>query len=373
MPNLVTLVSQFLTPDVITRIASACGYDRSTVQKAIDGAIPSLLAAFSSVAGQPGGPKKLADAATSQIGTVDSFPGILGSGGQSSFIQQGSQMLGSLLGSRDQNALTGAIGRFAGISQGASGSLLGVLAPVVMGMIAKQQGAAKALEPSKIASLLSGQKDNIAAALPPGLGGLLSGTGLLDSLGGGARAATDRTSDWASASTRAAAGAGRSVVGTTASATPNWLYWLIPAAAAIALIAYLASGPAEQVAQQPAPTEPPPTTTNPQRADVNVVDVGKEVTDDLKNLHSTLGGITDVASAQAALPKLQESAAQIDKVSSLTEQLSPDQRKFVARLVNAVMPALDQLFNKVLAIPGVSDELKPIVEALRGKLATLTA
>jgi len=372
MPNLVSLVSQFLTPEMITRIASAFGYDRSTVQKAIEGAIPSLLAAFSGVAAQPGGPKKLADAATSQVGTIDRFAGILGSGSQSSFIQQGSQMLGSLLGSSDQNALTGAISRFAGIGQGASGSLLGVLAPVVMGMIAKQQGTAQALDPGKIASLLSGQKDNIAAALPPGLGSLLSGTGLLDSLGGAARSATARTSDWASSSARAAADAGRSVFGTTASTTPNWLYWLIPAAAVIALIAYLASGPAEQVAQQPTPTEPP-ATTNPQRAEVNVVDVGREVTDDLKNLHSTLGGITDVASAQAALPKLQESAAQIDKVSSLTERLSPDQRKFVARLVNAVMPALDQLFNQVLAIPGVSDQLKPVVEALRGKLATLTA
>jgi hypothetical protein len=372
MPNLVSMVSQFLTPDMVARIASAFGFDRRTLQKAIDGAIPSLLAAFSSIAGQPGGPQKLADAATQQIDTLNSFPAIIGSGRQSSFSQQGLQMLGSLLGSGGQIALTGAISKFVGIGQGASGSLLGMLAPVVMGMIAKQQGTAENIDPGKIASLLSDQKDNIAAALPSGLGSLLAGTGVLDSLGGAARGATARTGDWASASARAATDAGRSVVGTTASASPNWLYWLVPAAAVVALVAYFASGPAEQIAQQPTPTEQA-TTTNPQRAAVNPTDVGREVTDDLNNLHNTLGGITDVASAQAALPKLQETAAKIDRANGLSAQLSPDQRKSVAGLVSAVMPALEQLFNKVLAIPGVPDELKPTVEALKEKLATLTA
>jgi hypothetical protein len=281
-------------------------------------------------------------------------------------------MLGSLLGSGGQNALTGAISRFAGIGQGASGSLLGVLAPVVMGMIAKQQGPAHNIDPGKIASLLSGQKDNIAAALPSGLGSSLASTGLLDSLGGAARAATARTGDWASASARAATDAGRSVVGTTRSATPNWLYWLVPAAAVVALVAYFASRPTEQVAEQATLTEQS-TTTNPQRAAVNAADVGQEVTDDLKNLHSTLGGITDGASAQAALPRLQETAAKIDRVKGLSAQLPPDQRKSVAGLVSALMPTLDQMFNKVLAIPGIPDELKPTVEALKEKLATLTA
>src|SRR5262249_38900656 len=123
MPNLVSLIMQFLTPDMITRIASALGLDRGTAQKAIDGAIPSLLAAFSGIAGQSGGPQKLADAATQQLSTIDSFARVLGSGGQSSFIQQGTQMLGSLLGSRDKNALTGAINQFTGLGQGASGSV----------------------------------------------------------------------------------------------------------------------------------------------------------------------------------------------------------------------------------------------------------
>jgi hypothetical protein len=365
--NLVSLVMQFLTPDMIARIASALGLDRNTAQSAISAAVPSLLAGFSNVAAQPGGPQKLFDAAKQQTGALESFASTLGAGSQSSFIERGSQMLSSLLGGRDQSALAGAIGNFAGVGQGAAGSLLGMLAPVVMGTIAKQQGS-NALDPSRIASLLASQKDNIAAALPSGLGNLLRGTGLLDSLGGAARTATAAGNEaaWASAgAARAVGDTGRRTAGAAASASNNWLYWLIPAAAIVALLVYLFAKPTEQVAQQGV--------TIGQSTMVSGLDINKQVTDNLTSLRTTLASITDAASAQAALPKLREVAAQIDKVDGLSGQLSAEQRKSLAGLVNPVMPSLNQLFDKVLAIPGVSNELKPAVDALKAKLAVLAA
>jgi hypothetical protein len=54
-------------------------------------------------------------------------------------------------------------------------------------------------------------------------------------------------------------------------------------------------------------------------------------------------------------------------------QLSPEQRKPLVGLVNPMMPTLNQLFDKVLAIPGVSDLLKPTIDVVRAKLAVLTA
>ena len=53
--NLVSLVTQFLTPDLIGRIATALGLDRNKVQAAISSAVPTLLAAFNNSANQPGG------------------------------------------------------------------------------------------------------------------------------------------------------------------------------------------------------------------------------------------------------------------------------------------------------------------------------
>ena len=45
----------------------------------------------------------------------------------------------------------------------------------------------------------------------------------------------------------------------------------------------------------------------------------------------------------------------------------------LAGVVGPLMPSLNQLFDKVLAIPGVAELLKPTIDALRAKLAVLTA
>src|SRR5262249_54590348 len=202
--NLLDIISRFLTPEMIGRIAFALGLDRGIAQTAINAAVPSLLAGFSKVAAQPGGAQKLADAASQQFGTLDKFAGMLGSGNQSALVEQGSNMLSSLLGGRDQSSLVGAISQFTRLGRGTPGPRLGMRAPVVMGAIAQQQGARRALEPGKIAGLLASQKDNIASAIPAGLGGLLGGTGLLDSIGGVTRMATEATGDAARSAATAA-------------------------------------------------------------------------------------------------------------------------------------------------------------------------
>jgi hypothetical protein len=363
--NLVALVMQFLTPDKIGRIASALGLDRNTVQSGVDSAVPSLLAAFSNVAAQPGGAQKLVDAATQQTGALDSFARTLGAGDQSSLMESGSQLLSSLLGTRTQNLLAEVIGKFAGMGQATAGSLLGMLVPVVLGTVTQQQGATR-LDPSRIASLLAGQKDNIAAALPPQLGNLLAGTGLLDSLGGAARTAMAACSEAA----RTSASAARSVSGATlrtmgATASSYNLYWLIPAAAIAAMLLYVLARAPEEATQQSG------TVGLGQSTPVSGLDIDKQVADPLANLRTTLGDVSDAASAQAALPKLREIAAQIDKVSNQRGQLSADQRRTLAASVNPAMPTLNQLFDKVLAVPGAPDELKPTVDALKTKLAAL--
>ena len=366
-PNLVSLVMQFLTPDMIGRIASALGLDRNKVQTAIRAAVPAILAGFGNVAAQPGGAQKLLDAAKQQAGTLGNFASMLGTGGQTSFVEKGAQMLSSLLGSRDQNALAEAVGKFSGVGQSAGGSLLGMLAPIVTGVIAEQHGA-RIPDASHIAGLLAGQKDSIKAALPSGFGNLLGGTGLLDSLGDAARTATAAGSEAArvtASAARAVGDTGRRVADAAAAPSLNWLYWLIPLLAIAALLIYLLARPTEQVVQQG--------TTAVQSLTVGGLDVGKQVIDSIASLRTELGGITDAASAQAALPKLQEAAAQIDKVGGLIGQLSAEQRKFLAGLVNPIMPTLNQLFEKVLAIPGVAELLKPTVDALKAKLAALAA
>jgi hypothetical protein len=368
--NIVSLVMDFLTPDVIGRIANALGLDKNKVQAAVSAGVPGLLAGLGGVAASPNGPQALVDAAKQESGTPGKLGDMLAGGGLSA-MARGSQLLGSLLGSRDQSALTEAIGRFSGLGQGGASSLLGMLAPIVMGTVAQQQGS---LSPNGMASLFASQKNNIAAALPSGFSNMLGGTGLLGSLGsslGGSlgsslgSAARDATgaANQAARTAGSAAYAASNAGQRAAAGNARWL-WLIPAAVIVAALAYWLNGPAQQAFDQHV--------ASAQNLTVGGVDVGKQATDSLSNLQTTLSGVTDVPSAKAALPKLQEVTGQIDKTNSVVGSLSAEQRKTLANIVNPAMPAVNQLFDKVLAIPGVGDVLQPTINTVKAKLATLT-
>jgi len=377
--NLVSLVMQFLTPDVIGRIATALGLDRNFLQSAISAAVPALLAGLSGAAEKPGGAEKLVDAVKQQSGVLDNFVKTIGSGGQSSLIDTGSRLLTSLLGGPDQSALAGAVAKFSGLSQNASGSLLGMLAPIVMGTIGKHIGA-RNLDANSLASLFSAQKDQIAQALPSGFGNLLRGTGLVNSLGDAAgkaaatageattiaAAATDQAAQYASSAARTVSTTGqRATEAAATSSVPTWLYWLVPLVILAGVLWYLLNKQPGQVTQEPV--------TPTQSVVVGGVDVGKQLNDSLTALRSSLQGITDEASAKAALPKLQDVKTEFDKVTNLVGQLSPEQRKTIVGLVGPAMTTLNQLFDKVLAIPTVGEVLKPTIDALRANLTALAA
>ena len=198
-------------------------------------------------------------------------------------------------------------------------SLLSALAPVVMGTIARQQG----VNAGSIANLFASQKDNIADALPSGFDKMLSGTGLLDTVGDAAR----RTVGAGTEATRAAAASVSRTIddtrrGVAETPSTNWLLWAIPALAIAALLFWLLAKPTEQVVQQGV--------TTAQSLMVGGIDLGKQVTDSLNSLRTTLTSVTDPASAQAALPKLREATAQLDKASGMLGQLSDTQRKVLA-------------------------------------------
>lgn len=403
--NLVSYLMQFLTPDVIARLAAALGLDTDKVQRGVAAAVPAVLAGLAGVAAQPGGAQKVADAAGQQSGVLDNLGGLLSGGGQSPLMQSGSQLLSSLLGGNVSGALASSIGNYSGLGQNAGNSLLGMLVPLVLGGIAKNTGGD--LSANAIGGLLAGQRDNIAAAMPSGLRDMLAGTGLLDSLGGAARTAAAAGSDAAARATASAATAARTTAATATTATrsgSNWLYWLLAALVLLAILYYLFGRPTHRTAEQtppepqaPAQTETQPaqpqtpapaeTQTQPAQPETQTqtqpatpaapsltvagVDVGKQVTDAMAELQTTLNGVTDAATAQAALPKLQTATDTFNKVDGMLGQLSAEQKAALSSLVKPGLTSLNALFDKVLAVPGVSDVLKPTIDALKAKLATL--
>ena len=184
--NLVSVVMQFLTPDMIAKIASALGLDRNVTQKAITGAIPALLASFADVASSPNGARQLTNTLTQQSGSLESLENLIGGSGQNSLAETGSSMLSGLFGGGTLDTMAQTIGKFAGIGEGTSKSMLGMLGPVVLGALGQQQRST-GLDANGLVSLLTSQKDQIAAAIPSGLADQLSAAGLIDGATGSLR------------------------------------------------------------------------------------------------------------------------------------------------------------------------------------------
>ncbi len=379
--NLVSVVMQFLTPDMIAKIASALGLDRTIAQKAIGGGVPALLASLADVAATPTGARQLTNTlAQQQPGSLESLKGLIGGSGQNNLAETGSNMLSGLFGGGALDTMAQSIGKFAGLDGSSSKSLLGMLGPVVLAALGQQQRSS-GLDASGLASLLASQKDQIAAAIPPGLADQLSAAGLIDraagGLGSGAAAASAAGSRVASASERTVAGARLAAQATTSAAASQWPYWLAGLAVLGGLVWYALGRPGgDTVAEAPRPvaTQPATGTVGMAPSDMTIggVNLANQVNSSVGALRSVLPTITDAVSAEAALPKLREATAQLNEVSNLATKLTPEGKSALARLIATATPTINQMCDKVLAAPGAGDIAKPAIDEIRGKLDTLS-
>ena len=378
--NLVSVVMQFLTPDMIAKIASVLGLDRNVTQKAVAGAIPALLASLADVASTPNGARQLTNTLTQQSSSLENLKNLVGGAGQNLLAETGSSMLSGLFGGGTLDAMAQTIGKFAGIGEGTSKSMLGMLGPVVLGALGQQQRSA-GLDAGGLASLLTSQKDQIAAAMPSGLADQLSAAGLIDgatgSLRSGAAAASAAGGRIADASERTVYRAGQAASAATRStAASQWPYWL-GAAVVVGGLAWFALGRSgeDTVAQAPPPsmTRTTPGTVGLAPTDLTVggMNLANQINASVGSIRSVLPGITDAASAQAALPKIKEATAQLNEVSSRATQLSPEGKSTLVKLIVAATPTINQMCDKVLAMPGAGDIAKPAIDELRGKLDAL--
>jgi hypothetical protein len=379
--NLVSVVMQFLTPDMIAKIASSLGLDRSVAQKAIGGAVPALLAGLADVASTPNGARQLSSTlAQQQPGSLESLKSLIGGSDQNALAQSGSSMLAGLFGGGALDTMAQSIAKFAGVDAGSGKSIIGMLGPVVLGALGQQQRSA-GLDASGLASLLGSQRDQITASIPSGLADQLSAAGLIDGAAGGLRsgaaAASAAGSRMASASGRTVAGASQAAYATTSRAMSQWPYWLVGLAILGGLAWFALGRPGgEKVAEAPRPatTQPATGTVGMAPADLTVggTNLANQVNSSVGTLRSVLPGITDAASAQAALPKLQEATAQLNEVSNLATRLTPEGRSALAKLTAAATPTINQMCDKVLATPGVEGIAKPAIDEIRGRLDTLS-
>ena len=199
---------------------------------------------------------------------------------------------------------------------------------------------------------------------------------MLDALDGSLRRGADTASAAAGrmASTMSDTARGAGQVGYGAARRPltaSWPLWIL-GLVVLAGLGWYFLGEREQ----PALVEQTRGLINKATEDVatktpNPADVSADLTSSVDTVRTTLQGITDPASARAALPKLQQATEQLDRINSLAAQLPPSSRKELASLVEASMPALNRLCDRALSNPQIAGLAKPTIDALRAKLQSL--
>jgi hypothetical protein len=187
--NLVSLVSQFLTPQLVGGLARALGINEAVAQKLVAAAVPAILASLGTAAAAPGGAQKVSDAVSmSDPDILTKLSGAI-TGGNTRFLNEGGTLLSGLLGGGGLSSLTGALSQFSGAPQPATQALLGTITHATVGTIG-QQDPSNWSDPSAILSMLNSQKSAISAALPPELSRALGASGLLAGLGAAAAGTT---------------------------------------------------------------------------------------------------------------------------------------------------------------------------------------
>jgi hypothetical protein len=211
--NLVSLVSQFLTPQMVSTLARALGVNEAVAQKVVAAAVPVILASLGTAAAAPGGAQKISDAISNSDPDILTKLGQAAAGGNTRFLNEGGTLLSGLLGGGGLSTLAGALSQYSGAPHPATQTLLGTVTHAAVGTIG-QQDPSNWTDPSAILSLLNSQKSAISAALPPEVSKLLGASGLLAGLGGAAAAAaqtaTSTVSSAATAASSTASSAARS-------------------------------------------------------------------------------------------------------------------------------------------------------------------
>jgi OmpA-OmpF porin, OOP family len=176
MSDLLKGIMSHVTPSLVQNLAGKLGESESGVTKAIGGLAPTLLAGLigksSDTSAMSGIFNMLTDKKSS--GMLDGIGSMVSSG---SFMQapasndMASGFVNSLFGNKTSGIMS-AVSNFSGLKQGSTSSLMGLVAPLVMGFLSKKiLGGGMNL--SSLTSLLGSEKSSIMAALPGGMGNML--------------------------------------------------------------------------------------------------------------------------------------------------------------------------------------------------------
>ena len=169
--NLLELVQGQLTDERLTRLAAIVGESGLGTRKALAGAaLPAVLTGLAvEYSGEAGAARllELMRAGGHDGSLLPTLDGALAGGAHTdALLSLGKGQIGAILGDR-VDAVTELMAADTGIRRSAAGDLLGLLVPLVLGVLGKQLQAGGGA--ARIAELLAGARPALAAVAAPGL------------------------------------------------------------------------------------------------------------------------------------------------------------------------------------------------------------
>jgi len=191
--NLLSTVKGLFTNDLISNAASSLGESEGGIQKALSGAIPSILTGLLGKAGSREGAGGILELARQAAGKsiLNNLNGFF-SGDNSNLLGTGAEMLKAVLGDK-AGGVASLVSNFAGVKHSSASTILSMVAPVALSALGKHANESN-LDTGGLMSFLSDQKGSIMNALPAGLSTIAGLVGI-GSTGNVVSSATDRATD----------------------------------------------------------------------------------------------------------------------------------------------------------------------------------
>jgi len=358
--NIVDLVKDQIGDQLLGQVKGLLGDEGPKASTALGSALPAMLSGVTNLAGSAQGAETLFNTVNNQDdGLLDNIGSMLREGQSSSVVDQGGSLLGTLFGNGGADSLGSVLSSFTGLSRGGTSSLMGIIAPIVLGVI-KRKFMGGITNPGGLASLLKDQQPNINAAMPSGLTEKLQSSGFLSSVASASSGAT--------APRAAANNVQQSTSQAPKSGGSSITKYLLPLVGLLALawlgMKFLGGGSAPDVADTASDAATATTEAVESAADVDVGAIGTELTGVFGSATDALSGVTDAASAEAAIPALEGVGSSLGNVSGLIEKVPEAARGPLTSIVSEGMGSLQPIIDKVIAIPGVGPILEPVINPI---------
>ena len=206
--DLMDMVKGAVTKQVMGKLGGMLGTDEKKTSSAFETAAGSILGGLIKKSGTPQGARDIFDMTQKQdTGVLDKLGDLLGGGQATEKYQEagGGLLEGIFGGEKQQSGILSTLASFLGLKGGMMSMLMKMVAPIVMGVIAKHVKN-KALDAVGLGSFLGDQKKSLGSFMPASL---TEGLGFGNLLGNVTGAASDAVGSVAGA----AGNAGRAVSG----------------------------------------------------------------------------------------------------------------------------------------------------------------